>query len=85
MNISIDQLREIIVKAEITQKDPALFDPDQLLRAQGLDSLDMATFVFFLEEELGISIPHTEYKRLGSLRAMADALNEQGDSWKRAK
>ena len=84
MNVTIEQLREILDQAQITQKNVADFDPDLALTKQGVDSLDMATFVFFLEEALGISIPHTEYKKLTSLREMATALAEHGDVWKKA-
>ncbi len=81
MQITTDQLRAIIAKAEITTRDPAEFDADLPLRQQGLDSLDMATFVFFTETELDLAIPHTEYKRLTSLREIAEALSEHGEQW----
>ena len=85
MNVTIDQLREIMIQAEITMKNPAELDPEVPLRQQGIDSLDMATFVFFLEEALSITIPHTEYKRLGTLKSLADALNENGEAWAKKK
>ena len=85
MNVTLDQLREIMTQAEITTRNPAEFDPEVPLRQQGLDSLDMATFVFFLEEALAITIPHTEYKRLGTLQSLADALNESGEAWAKKK
>lgn len=81
MQVTIEQLRTILAKAEVTSKDPAQFDPETPLRQQGLDSLDMATFVFFIETELDLTIPHTEYKRLTTLREIADALTAQGDQW----
>lgn len=81
MQITIDQLRAIIAKAEITSKDPSKFDPETPLQNQGIDSLDMATFVFFIETEYNISIPHKEYKRLTTLSEMAAALTEHGEAW----
>jgi acyl carrier protein len=85
MQVSIDQLREIIVKAEITTRDPAEFDPALPLRKQGIDSLDMATFVFFVECELDLTIPHKEYPRLTSLEEIAAVLSENWDAWKAKK
>ena len=70
-----------MAKAEITTKDPAAFDPEVPLRQQGLDSLDMATFVFFVESELKLSIPHTEYERLASLNQITAALDRHGEEW----
>jgi acyl carrier protein len=81
MQVTIDQLREIIAKAEITSRDPGEFDPALPLRKQGIDSLDMATFVFFIETELDLSIPHKEYARLTSLSEIAAALSENGEAW----
>ena len=83
MQVTIDQLRQILAQAEVTSRDPAEFDPDLPLRKQGLDSLDMATFVFFTETELNLTIPHTEYKRLTTLREIADALTAHGEEWAR--
>ena len=56
MNVTIEKLCEIMIQAEITAKNPAELDPNLPLRQQGIDSLDMATFVFFLEEALGKSV-----------------------------
>ncbi len=81
MPVTIEQLREIIAKAEITEKAPAVFDPAIPLRQQGIDSLDMATFVFFIETELDLSIPHKEYKRLTTLDEIATALTENRAEW----
>jgi acyl carrier protein len=81
MTVTVEQLREIIKKSEVTTKDPASFDPETPLRKQGLDSLDMATFVFFIETEFDLSIPHTEYKNLGTLSSIAEAMTAQGDEW----
>jgi acyl carrier protein len=80
MTITIPQLREIMDKADLG-KDSSVFDPAIPLRKQGLDSLDMASFVFFIETELDITIPHTEYARLATLQGIADALAENGDQW----
>jgi acyl carrier protein len=85
MTVTVEQLREIIKKSEVTTKDPGSFDPETPLRKQGLDSLDMATFVFFIETELDLSIPHTEYKNLVSLNAFAAALSANGDEWAKTK
>ncbi|MES2568559.1 MAG: acyl carrier protein [Verrucomicrobiota bacterium] len=85
MQVTIDQLREIIVKAEITSRDPNEFDPAVPLRQQGIDSLDMATFVFFTEVEFDISIPHKEYPRLATLNEIAAALSEHGEAWSSRK
>jgi acyl carrier protein len=81
MNVTVEQLREIMSKAELG-KDPASFDPAIPLRKQGLDSLDMASFVFFIETELDITIPHTEYARFATLQGMSEALNESGENWR---
>jgi acyl carrier protein len=81
MTVTVDQLREIIKKSEITTRDPGIFDPETPLRKQGLDSLDMATFVFFIETEFDLSIPHAEYKNLGTLSAIAEGLTAHGDEW----
>lgn len=81
MQVTIEELRRILADAEVTTKDPAQFDPEVPLREQGLDSLDMATFVFFIETELDLSIPHTEYKRLTTLREIAEALSARREDW----
>lgn len=81
MSVTVEQLREILQKSEVTTKDVASFDSGLPLRKQGLDSLDMATFVFFIETEFDLSIPHTEYKNLVSLEAFAEALSAHGDEW----
>lgn len=81
MQVSTDQLREIIAKAEITTRDPAEFDSALPLRKQGIDSLDMATIMFFVECELNLSIPHKAYPRLTSLDEIASVLTENGEAW----
>jgi acyl carrier protein len=81
MNITIERLREIFDSAEINSDGAAKLDADETLKSQGIDSLDMATFVFFIEEATGISIPHTEYKKLVSLREIARILSENGSAW----
>lgn len=81
MQVTIETLHTILAKAEITERDPATFDPEVPLRQQGLDSLDMASFVFFVECELDLSIPHTQYKVLTSLREIANAINANREEW----
>ncbi len=81
MLVTLETLHTILGKAEITEKDPASFDPDVPLREQGLDSLDMATLVFFVETELDLSIPHQQYKLLTSLSEIAAAINTNRQEW----
>ncbi|MEA3189143.1 MAG: Phosphopantetheine attachment site [Chthoniobacter sp.] len=67
MNATLEELREVIRKSEITTRDPAEFDPAVPLVKQGIDSLDMATLIFHLEDGFGVTISHTSYKDLKSL------------------
>lgn len=70
------QLRELLkeIDWEITVDTIDEYLP---LRDQGLDSLDMVTLFFFLEERFAIKIPESAAMDLISLRDITEYLNSR--------
>jgi len=75
MNVTADQVFAVIKKSDITSVNPATLKAGAPLRAQGVDSLEMVTIFFNLEDTFKITIPHTDYERLKSVDEIVDYLN----------
>jgi acyl carrier protein len=66
-------LGEIAPEADLAQIKPDVDFRDQL----DLDSMDLLNFVIAVDGELGVDIPESDYRRLGSLDAFVDYLAER--------
>lgn len=73
MVITTDRLREWLGEID-WDIDAESLDNSVPLVEQGLDSLDMVTLFFFLEERLGIKIPDSEAAGLASLKDISNYL-----------
>ena len=76
MVITLNQLREKMKEID-WEVDIDALDEASPLRDQGLDSLDMVTLFFFLEERFAIKIPENETVSLCSLKDIVGYLNSR--------
>ncbi len=76
MVITLNQLREKMKEID-WEVDSDTLDEASPLRDQGLDSLDMVTLFFFLEERFAIKIPENETVNLSSLKDIVGYLNSR--------
>jgi len=68
----IDIMKKIEIKADLDH-----LDPDSPLSDQGIDSLDMISILFALEERYGVKIPEEEISegRLSTMKTIIEYLN----------
>lgn len=78
MNATASQVLDVIKKSDITSTDAAKLAAHLPLRLQGVDSLEMATIFFNIEDVFKVTIPHTDYERLKSVDQIVEYLNQQG-------
>lgn len=76
MEITVARLREILKDIDWEIQVDSI-DETLPLRDQGLDSLDMVTLFFALEERLSIRIPDSETSGLLSLKDIAEHVNSE--------
>lgn len=68
----------IIFELKLEDITPDTFDPDlDLVDELGVDSMDLATVVLVLQDEYGITIDEDDYPKLGSIRKIADYIQEK--------
>jgi acyl carrier protein len=66
-------LGEIAPEADLEQIEPDVDFRDQL----DLDSMDLLNFVVAVDDELGVSIPESDYPRLSTLDGFVSYLRER--------
>lgn len=76
MVITLNQLREKLKEID-WEIDIEALDDESPLRDQGLDSLDMVTLFFFIEERFAIKISESEAADLISLKDFVGYLNSR--------
>lgn len=74
-NAVLRLLGEVAPEADLTQIEPDVDFRDQL----DLDSMDLLNFVVAVDEELGVSIPESDYPRLSTLDGFVAYLVERTD------
>lgn len=75
MNVTVDEVREIIANAE-TMADMDTLKNDIALTDQEVDSLDMANILLLIEEKYQIKIPNEDTNKLQTVDAIVDYLNK---------
>jgi acyl carrier protein len=74
-----DQIKQVIFKIlrQIApESDPTALAPDEnIRRALDIDSFDALNFFIHLHEELGVSIPESDYGQLNTLAEMVRYLS----------
>lgn len=75
----IIRLVEIIIfELKLEDITPGTFDPDlDLVNELGVDSMDLATVVLVLQDEYGITIDEDDYPKLGSVRKIAEYIQQK--------
>lgn len=76
MEMTTVQLREMLKEIDWEIAVDTI-DETLPLRDQGLDSLDMVTLFFFLEEQLAIKIPEDDAVTLTSLKEITGYLDSR--------
>ncbi|MDA8239740.1 MAG: phosphopantetheine-binding protein [Nitrospiraceae bacterium] len=76
MVITLNQLREKMKEID-WEVDSDTLDEASPLRDQGLDSLDMVTLFFFIEETFSVKISDSDSTHLASLRDIAEYLKSR--------
>ncbi len=76
MRTTAAQLRELLKEID-WEISVDTIDESLPLRDQGLDSLDMVTLFFFLEEKFAIKIPESDAVGLISLKDVTRYLNSR--------
>lgn len=76
MEVTVTQLREMLKEIDWEIAVDKI-DESLPLRDQGLDSLDLVTVFFFLEERFSIRIPENDTAGLISLKDIAGYLNSR--------
>ncbi|MGD1075563.1 MAG: phosphopantetheine-binding protein [Thermodesulfovibrionales bacterium] len=76
MEMAIAQLRETLKEIDWEVAVDSI-DETLPLRDQGLDSLDMITLFFFLEERFAIKISENDTVNLITLKDISDYLNSR--------
>lgn len=76
MNVTTEEIREIIEKAE-TMADIDTLKNDLPLTEQGVDSLDMANILLLLEERFEIKIPNEDTNQLQNINDIVSYLSEK--------
>ena len=75
------QIRDIIFKIlqQIApESDPTTLAPDEnIRRALDIDSFDALNFFIHLHEQLGVSIPESDYGQLNTLSEMLHYLSDR--------
>lgn len=64
-----------LIKAADIEVDPAALRDDLPLTDQGVDSLDMATVLFHVEQEYTLVIPAEDSARLRTVRHLVEYVN----------
>jgi acyl carrier protein len=75
----IIRIAEIIIfELKLEDITPETFAPDlDLVDELGVDSMDLATVVLVLQDEYGITIDEDDYPKLGSIRKIADYIQQK--------
>jgi len=75
----IIRIAEIIIfELKLEDITPETFDPDlDLVDELGVDSMDLATVVLVLQDEYGITIDEDDYPKLGTIRRIADYIEQK--------
>jgi len=68
-----EMLGAIAPEVDLDTIDPA----DDLREQMDLDSMDFLNLMLAVERELGVSVPETDYGRLGTLDALVTYLTER--------
>ncbi|MDQ5984707.1 MAG: Acyl carrier protein [Syntrophus sp. SKADARSKE-3] len=85
MSVGVDidaliiRIAEIIIfELKLEDITPETFAPDlDLVDELGVDSMDLATVVLVLQDEYEITIDEDDYPRLGSIRKIADYIQQK--------
>lgn len=69
-----DEIKNVIfgiLKRIAPESDPSALTPDENIRkALDIDSFDALNFFIRIEEELGVSVPESDYGKLNTLSEM---------------
>jgi acyl carrier protein len=72
--MSEEEIKQVIfgiLRRIAPESDPGLLAPDEnIRRALDIDSFDALNFFIHLHEELGVSIPESDYGQLNTLEEM---------------
>ena len=76
--INVDDVREIVKKNEI-KLDFERLNYDELLKEQGVDSLDMVTILFSIEEIYNIKINEEDIEqgRVATINSIVEFVNKK--------
>ena len=79
MDALIVRIAEIIIfELKLEDITPETFAPDlDLVDELGVDSMDLATVVLVLQDEYGVTIDEDDYPKLGSIRKIADYIQQK--------
>lgn len=76
-----EQIKQVIFKILrriAPESDPSQLAPDEnIRRTLDIDSFDALNFFIHLNEELGVSIPESDYGRLNTVAEMVRYLSER--------
>ena len=76
MTVTVDEIREIIEKAD-TMADMESLENDVSLSDQDVDSLDMANIFLLIEEKYGVKIPDTDTGKMTSVDEIVAYLSDK--------
>ena len=81
-NALMTRISEIIIfELKLEDITPETFSPDlDLVDELGVDSMDLATVVLVLQDEYGVMIDEDDYPQLGSIRKIADYIQNKLDN-----
>jgi acyl carrier protein len=88
VGVGMDELilriaKVIISELKLEDVTPETFSPDlDLIDELGVDSMDLATVVLVLQDEYGITIDEDDYPQLGSIRKIAEYIQDKLESKK---
>ena len=75
-NVSVEQIIDVIVKANIV-KDKNILAYDKALSEQGVDSLDFSGLLFSLEETFKVEIPDEDIDGLQTINDIVVYVNSK--------
>ena len=76
MTVTVEEIREIIEKAE-TMADMETLTNDVPLTEQDIDSLDMANILLLLEEQYEIKVPDEDMSQVQSVDAIVAYISKK--------
>ena len=77
MQIRLNDVIDIMRKADIKPEIIAILKPDTSLMEAGVDSMDIANVLFTIEDQYNIKIPDEETMELDSINLLIKLVNKK--------